>query len=584
MKLSQLASFVLIAMAGVCVLRAQDRPRDQPQQFSPADEIQVGSRPWTPPQSTIRVETNVVEVGVVVRDKQGQPVPGLKRDDFKIFDEGKEQPISQFAEERAPGKQTAASGAPQPVSEATSQQTNFVAILFDDIDLPPNDFSNARTAAVKLVQQGLQPNDRVAIVTVAMGTTQEFTGDKAKLLAALQKLAPKYEPPTQGSTACPRITPYQAYLMRLYGQEHSDALDLAIAQAQQCASSCQGREMVPCLDGMAENVLGLAERNAHGAIAASEGAISYLAKMRGRRVLLLTSSGFLTETLGADQDKVIQNALRENVVVNSLDAKGLAIDPVGDDMSEGGPPIVLSMRNDLQAYSDRLRKETREVMDDPMSVLAVGTGGTFYRNSNDLSAGFRELVETPDVTYFLGFSPQNISADGKYHRLSVKLVNSQDESVEARRGYFAPAKNKHPQETASDKQEALDREVESNDSVTDINAQLNTQPVQSPNGHEVKIGVHVDLSNLPYMKRRNRSVERLIIVTALFDSAGGFLTGQETIMDLELKDDTRQKLASKGIDAKLSLQLANGSYRLRSVVQEEASGRMAALSKDLQIQ
>jgi VWFA-related protein len=568
-------------LAGVCVLRAQDQA---PQQQSPADEIQVGSRPWTPPTGTIRVESNVVEVGVVVRDKQGKPVPGLKPDDFKIFDEGKEQPISQFAEERAPGKQAAASAAPQPVAETTSQQTNFVAMLFDDIDLPPPDFNNARAAAVKLIQQGLQPNDRVAILTVVTGTVLEFTGDKAKLLAALQSLTPKYQPPTQGSTACPRITPYQAYMMRLYGQEHTDELDLAIAQAQQCASSCQGREMVPCLDGMAENVLGLAERNAHGAINASEGAISYLAKMRGRRVLLLTSSGFLTETLGADQDKVIQNALRENVVINSLDAKGLAIDPVGDDYSEGGPPIVLSTRNDLQAVADRIRKMTREVMDDPMSVLAVGTGGTFYRNSNDLSAGFRELVETPDVTYFLGFSPQVLTADGKYHRLSVKLANSQDETVEARRGYFAPAKEKHPQETAADKQAALNREVESTDSVTDINAQLNALPVQSATGREVKIGVHVDLSSLPYMKRGDRSVERLIIVTALFDSRGGFLTGQETIMDLKLKDDTRRKLASEGIDAKLSMQLANGSYRLRSVVQEEASGRMGAVSKDLQIQ
>jgi VWFA-related protein len=581
MKLSQIPAFVLIALAGVCVLRAQDQ---EPRQQSPTDEIQVGSRAWTPPAGTIRVESNVVEVGVVVRDKQGKPVPGLKRDDFKIFDEGKEQPISQFAEERAPGKQTIASGTPQPVAETTSQQTNFVAMLFDDIDLPPPDFNNARAAAVKLIQQGLQPNDRVAILTVVTGTVLEFTADKAKLLAALQNITPRYQPPTQGSTACPRITPYQAYLMRLYGQEHSDSLDLAIAQAQQCASSCQGREMVPCLDGMAENVLGLAERNAHGAIAASEGAISYLAKMRGRRVLLLTSSGFLTETLGADQDKVIQNALRENVVINSLDAKGLAIDPVGDDYSEGGPPIVLSTRNDLQAVADRLRKMTREVMDDPMSVLAVGTGGTFYRNSNDLSAGFRELVETPDVTYFLGFSPQEINANGKYHRLSVKLVNSQDETVEARRGYFAPAKERHPQETAADKQAALDREVEATDSITDINAQLDALPVQSPSGAGVKIGVHVDLANLPYMKRGDRSVERLIIVTALFDSQGGFLTGQETIMDLKLKDDTRRKLASEGIDAKLSMQLASGSYRLRSVVQEEAGGRMGAVSKDLQIQ
>lgn len=579
----KLIGMVVVCVAGAAwVMHAQGTPQDSMQ-----DEIQVGSRPWTPPANTIRVESNVVEVGVVVRDKSGKPIGGLKKEDFKVFDEGKPQAISQFAEEDATSSQVISKpgeATNTPGLAPVARQTNFVAMLFDDINLTPTDFMNARNAAEKLVDTGLEPNDRVAVLTVSQGAVQEFTDDRTKLHAALLKITPHYVRPDQGSTACPRITPYQAYLIRQFNQEHSDALDLAIAQATVCHSSCQGRDMVQCLDGIAENVLDLAERNSRAAMQEVQNAMNYLVEMRGRRVLMLTSSGFLTQTLGAEQDKLIQDALRKNIVVNSLDAKGLVVDASGGDPADG-PPIVLSARNDLQAYSDRLRSMTREVMDDPMAVIAVGTGGRFFHNSNDLSGGLRQLVETPEVTYFLGFAPEKVVNDGKYHRLSVKLADSKGETIEARKGYFAPAKEKAPAATATSKQDALNREVSANDHVADIQTEISAQPGKAESGaQQVKVAVHVDVSKLPYQRKGDRSVERLILVTALFDPNGGFLIGQETVMNLNLKDATRADLAAKGIDARLSLQVANGSYRLRSVVQEEATGRMAAISKEIQIQ
>ena len=65
------------------------------------DEIRVSSRPYTPPpQTVLQVKTQLVEVGIVVRDAKGHTVPGLKQSNFQILDNGKPQNISTFSVEK----------------------------------------------------------------------------------------------------------------------------------------------------------------------------------------------------------------------------------------------------------------------------------------------------------------------------------------------------------------------------------------------------------------------------------------------------------------------------------------------------
>jgi hypothetical protein len=74
-----------------------------------------------------------------------------------------------------------------------------------------------------------------------------------------------------------------------------------------------------------------------------------------------------------------------------------------------------------------------------------------------------------------------------------------------------------------------------------------------------------------------------MFITALFDSNGKFLTAEQQIMDLNLKDATLKRISEQGATLNLSMQAPPGSYRLREVVQEEASGRMASLSRAVEI-
>ena len=50
----------------------------------------------TPGPGVIRVTTRLVEIGVIVRDRNG-PVKGLTKDDFAVFDRGKQQSVAFFS-------------------------------------------------------------------------------------------------------------------------------------------------------------------------------------------------------------------------------------------------------------------------------------------------------------------------------------------------------------------------------------------------------------------------------------------------------------------------------------------------------
>lgn len=78
-------------------------------------------------------------------------------------------------------------------------------------------------------------------------------------------------------------------------------------------------------------------------------------------------------------------------------------------------------------------KQTESVM----TELTDGTGGTYFRHNNDLGAGFSALTETPRCVYLIELSPDNMKANGSYHRLKVK-VNREGLQIQVRHGYFAP--------------------------------------------------------------------------------------------------------------------------------------------------
>jgi hypothetical protein len=107
-----------------------------------------------------------------------------------------------------------------------------------------------------------------------------------------------------------------------------------------------------------------------------------------------------------------------------------------------------------------------------LAELADGTGGTFFHNRNDIDQGLLQATQEPEVSYLLGFTPQNLKLDGKYHHLKVTLTGKQKWGLQARHGYFAPKGNLDAEAFA---REEIQRAVFSQEELQDLPLECQTQ-------------------------------------------------------------------------------------------------------------
>jgi VWFA-related protein len=137
--------------------------------------------------------------------------------------------------------------------------------------------------------------------------------------------------------------------------------------------------------GVASQVLGLAEADVQVTLSTLKATVQRMAAMPGQRTVVLVSSGFIV-TINYRQQEVelIDRAIRANVTLSTLDARGLFAIVPGGDASQSSTSIVAS--NNRARY----QLEAAVAQGDVLGELADGTGGIFFHNNNDLQEGFRQ--------------------------------------------------------------------------------------------------------------------------------------------------------------------------------------------------
>jgi len=572
-------------------------------------EVRVSSRPYVPPSPyALRVETRLVDVGVVVRDQHGLAVPGLKPGDFHLLDEGKERAVTSFSVDtarvrvKAVAAEKAAAGpasSPPPASNAAidaARPPRFVVLFFDDASTSAGDLTHAQIAARRFVKEALNPGDRVAIMTSSSAHTLEFTPDVARMVETIGRLRPHQRVPESGLAACPRITPYQAYLISC--KMDGMALKAAVDEAYACADldapptlqtrGVQNSPMLAAVRGQADQTWDRVRIVSESTLDSVDLAVEYLAKTPGTRVLVLVSSGFLAGTMERHQDLVVDHALRGGVVINALDAKGLYSEPPVRPFGEMGTMPTAKMPASTFIFETSSVGGRLEELAAPMATFAASTGGLFFHNNNDLDLAFRQIGVEPEVTYHLGFSPDDVAADGKYHKLKVRLAAPNTGMVQARPGYFAPdhaaapdkPEKKVPADARAkgDARAKMDRAVLSEEIVTGFPVAVSVKI-----GPVVSVTANVDITQLRFPPKDGRRVERLTFVAALVDAQGNLAAAKEGVMELALTDPTFARMALTGLNANLTLQAPPGVYRLREVIQEDVDGRIATTIQPVEI-
>lgn len=548
----------------------------------------------TQPEFKIEVERNMVVVRAVVRDSKNRPVPGLTKEDFRLFDNGKPQAITQFAVETgaaAPGKNAAPTPAKEETEELSEEATlpqmprNYLGLLFDDAQMSFEDIARTRQAADQYLANSVQPDDRIGIFTTSGQAQVDFTNDRAKLHATLLLLQPR---PIMGRDIheCPDINDYQAYLM-IYRRDPY-ALESATEEAFTCwcanlppqaQNGCQ--QQIPArVESQAGTVLNMSENQIEYSLRGLEGLVRRMKVLPGRHNIIFVSPGFLSYTIRQQLGEITDRALRANVVINSFDSKGLYVGIPYNDPSQPNPVIPVRAPNLLgrkeQFLQDGIR-HAEEVLQD----LAMDTGGQFFHNSNDLNRGFRDLGALEGVSYVLAFSPQNLKRDGSFHTLTVKLVKPAGVNVQARRGYFAPQKSEN---AAAQAKEEIQQAIFSQDEMHELPVEVHTQFFKvNDSDARLSVLVHLDLRALHFRKDEGRNLNNVTFVTAIFDRDGKYVAGREKILEFRLRDTSLGKLQEEGLSVKASFSMKPGTYTVRQVVRDAQGGEMSGLNRVVDI-
>lgn len=474
----------------------------------------------------------------------------------------------------------------------------------------------ARDAAAQYLASNLQPKDRVAIFTTDK-MLSDFNSDRKQIHDALFLL--RASPRSQkNSHDCPKISDYQAQQMSAFSEaQGNDAWKVALDEVQQCPGMITtmpqpgppGANVPPPpppfligqLRMMAREILFQVETQAQANVEQIDRVVKYMAQMPGQRTVILVSSGFLTEDAQYQLDRIIDDALRSQVVVSSLDAKGMAVLEREADASQRYMPAANS---GAVVAMHRLDSARELAATDVMVELAEGTGGQFFHNSNDLTAGFGALAGHPEV-YILAFAPQDLKADGQFHALKVTLAEKhKGYSIQARRGYFEPRNEadaaQRAKAPATEQQAVADRlaipeaeaqhleqireALRSKAEIAGLPVTLDVKPyaVQGET-QQVELSTHLDSKPLHFHKDGERNENTLTFAFAVFDRKDLLVQVQERHAKVSVLDDQLPDFFKVGMDVEVTVQLKPGSYRVREVVTDSEDHNLSALSRDVDI-
>ncbi len=565
---------------------AQDPPAAN--NAAPAPEIAQHDAP-----ATFISRSNLVEVPVVVRDKQGHPVGNLTKDDFFLFDKGKPQYIARFTVERAGKPYIQATGAVQVSTDPAAQPTvspfdnpapaappvpeRFISYIIDDVHLSAGDLAYLRKATLDHIDKSLDPVTRVAIVTTSGVGVLDFTDDTDRIHEALNHIVPYTQMPTS-SGDCPKVSLYMADLIINKGDLQAQAI--ATADATACAgkvSSTSTQSINGMVQSAAISALAIGEDQTRKVLEALVNVSNRMSAMPGSRMIVLMSPGFILpgDDLRISINALYENAVKNNVVINSLDARGLyTIIPGGDASTRTVSTSNLTQRNNYDTAAALAQEDILE-------ELADGTGGSFFYHDNGLEQGLDQLTKQPETVYLLGFSPSDLKYDGSFHNLKVTLKNPLPGKMQARHGYYAPKRANDPNEAAK---EDIREAVFSRDELQDIPVDLRLQFFKSsPTNARLSVISHIDLKSLHFRKDQDRSKDTLVVVAGLFDRNGNFVSGTQRTLDMALRDQTLNVLSTNGINVPANFEVTPGNYTIRVVVRDAEGQMMAARNGAVQI-
>jgi VWFA-related protein len=391
--------------------QSQQQQQAKPQQPPPAEQ-----------QPTFRASTALVEVDVIVLDKDGNFVPGLKREDFTIVEDGKAQQIQQFymVTYNTP------SGMPSQYDDVADYRAPRTFVLvFDEAHLDNESLLRVKAGAERFIEEQMSPGDMGGVFVGGGMYHGRLSNQKPELLAGVRSATPVIDhrqallapfrefPRIPSEIDAMRIADGSRELTARLGEEacREDPVECERTGGQggvENAIQQKARLYVRQARMLTSNTVYNLQRVARG-----------LSKMPGRKTVVFLSEGFYVEESRSLLQTIAAEAARGGTTIYSIDGRGM---------------VSTGVTSDAVSRS-RGRSLAFDTGEDGPNILTSGTGGFMVRRIDDMSRAFGLIVRDTSTYYIVGYQPENPKMDGKYRKIEVKAPAGY--TVRARKGYAA---------------------------------------------------------------------------------------------------------------------------------------------------
>lgn|ERR1043166_2627473 len=510
-------------------------------------------------EPTFKVESKLVIVNVSARDRSGNPITNLKKEDFEVLEDGVRQTIGVFELQKLSNELVTPLSfglkAPRPIEEKPPatvpgesvtkpegnspiryQDRRLLALFFDLTSMQPGEQVRAQQAAIKFLQSQMTTSDLVSIMTFStkLRVVEEFTDDRERLITTLRKMS--------------------------LG-EGSDLAGVAATDAEEGDDSGSFTA-----DETEFNIF-----NTDRKLTALEDAARKLSIYPEKKALVYFSSG-VNKTGVENQSQLkatVNAAVRANVAFYPVDSRGLVATPPGGDASTASPRGTGVLTGSRQQSLRNSFNDSQETL----YSLAADTGGKALLDSNDLTLGIRRAQEDINSYYIVGYYSTNSAEDGKFRRIQVRLTNQVQAKLDYRNGYYA-AKT-WQKFNASDKERQLEEALTLGDPVSELPLALEVDYFRvAKDRYFVPISVKIPGSAVGLTKRGANQTADLDFIGQVRNASGKLVSGVRDNITLKLTEANAAQIGRRHLQYDAGLTLGPGQYTLRFLARENQSGKM----------
>jgi len=577
---------VRIAFASALILNLAFSPTILSAQQAPADV----------PTITIRANTRLVVVDVVVTDKKGQPVTGLKAEDFTLEENGKRQKVAVFM---APGLANRTAPVPTPAGVLSNHPENIspagppTVLIIDALNSPFKEQAYARAEMLKYAAEQNQKGQSIAVVALTdrLHVLQQFTSDPQILLTAiknfrpqeqiLQATAPRPEsslpldigPGAQGAQAIAAAQAQIAGFANIqigYDLERRTIITIeALRSLTRMLGGLQGRKNVVWLTADLPFDLIPEDRNV------SDAELVTVLPVNGSQPSSVRGAGAIAseerQLHGLEIKDAESRLASANIAIYPVDLRGL----VG-----GGMVASYSGAHNNDAHGAGLANaalsQSRSLISsqDTMREVAAETGGKTYMNQNEIRLGIALVAADDKNSYAIGYYPENKKWDAKFRNIKVKLDRG-DTEIRYRKGYFAidPAQDKNwkPEQDVT-------QALEFNAPATQVSFMAQAKPTTPGKARVIFL---IDAHSLTAEDSSGGKKMNVSLYASVYDSKGKNLGIRSIKVDRAFDAATYQQILDKGMMVPIDMDLPSGGTELRLAVLDNKTGFIGTVSGPL---